>query len=364
MIDVRRSRPEVSGLTDGDMGVVVTLVVFEGLWRQSRLGLVNLILFGTWPSVEVVDERSTTVRVLVLGAGVIGQIYAGRLAGAGHDVSVLGRGATAHALTQRGISLRSPQGLRNVRVPVVEQMDPTVSWDLTLVTVRRDQLDSVLPVLAELRSTQVVLMLNQPVNGEGAARTVGRDRTLFAFPGVGGSRSDDGTIVYIEIPQQRTTIGVQAGRERPFVDLLRSAQFPVATTNHMLDWLVTHAVFVATVGAAIVVAGDAALLAADRAAVRAMVLAVREGFHALARTGTHVTPVALRSIFTLVPGLLAVRYWQRQLAGPVGAVAIAPHVLATRHTELPALSADVHRLLAPAGPTPRISALLDAAETS
>ena len=106
---------------------------------------------------EGVDARTLVkVRVLVFGAGVIGQIYAARFAEAGHDVCVLGRGATATALAQGGISLESRQGPRNVRVPVVEQIDPTVTWDLTLVTVRLDQLDPVLPVLAELRSTQVV----------------------------------------------------------------------------------------------------------------------------------------------------------------------------------------------------------------
>jgi 2-dehydropantoate 2-reductase len=309
-------------------------------------------------------ERESAVKVLVYGAGVIGQIYAGRIAEAGHDVTVLDRGAKAGALAQRGISLQSPQGLRNVRVAVVEQVDPTITWDLALVTVRRDQLDPVLPVLADLASTHIVFMLNQPLDGERAARAVGADRTLFAFPGVGGSRSEDGTIVYIEIPQQRTTIGIQHGRERPLVDLLCSARFPVATTNDMPAWLATHAVFVAAVGAAIAAAGNASSLAANRAAVRTMVKAIREGFRALAKTGTQVTPLALRTIFTLVPAPFAVRYWQRQLAGPVGTVAIAPHVLATRTTELPALCNDVRRMVAPAGPTPRLTALLDGVDVS
>ena len=261
------------------------------------------------------DRTGSAVRVLVYGAGVIGQIYAGRLAEAGPDVTVLGRGVRAGALAQRGISLQSPQGLLNVRVAVVEQVDPTITWDLVLITVRRDQLDPVLPVLASLTSTHIVFMLNQPLDGEQRRARVGADRTLFAFPGVGGARSDDGTIVYIEIPRQRTTVGIQQGRERPLVDLLRSARFPVATTENMPAWLATHAVFVAAVGAAIAAAGDASSLASNRASVRTMVKAIREGFRALAKTGTQVTPSALRTIFTLVPVPFAVSCWQRAPPG-------------------------------------------------
>jgi hypothetical protein len=44
--------------------------------------------------------------------------------------------------------------------------------------------------------------------------------------------------------------------------------------------------------------------------------------------------------------------------GPVGTVAIAPHMRTTRYTELPAFRADVGRLVAGSGPTPRLDRLL------
>lgn len=68
------------------------------------------------------------------------------------------------------------------------------------------------------------------------------------------------------------------------------------------------------------VTGGAASLASSRVAVRTMMKAVRKGFRAIAKTGTKVTPFALRTIFTLVLVPFAVRYRQRQLAGPVGTV--------------------------------------------
>ncbi|WP_374956884.1 ketopantoate reductase family protein [Paraburkholderia sp. BL18I3N2] len=42
-----------------------------------------------------------------MGAGAIGGFFAARLAKAGHDVSVLARGATLFAIDKRGLTLQS-----------------------------------------------------------------------------------------------------------------------------------------------------------------------------------------------------------------------------------------------------------------
>jgi hypothetical protein len=89
-----------------------------------------------------------------------------------------------------------------------------------------------------------------------------------------------------------------------------------------------------------------------------MVLAVREGFRALARDGVTVTPAPLRIIFTAVPRFFAVSYWQAALRGPVGTLSIAPHVRATRTTEFASLAADVRGLVH--GQAPHLDKLLAA----
>jgi 2-dehydropantoate 2-reductase len=119
------------------------------------------------------------------------------------------------------------------------------------------------------------------------------------------------------------------------------------------------------VGAAILASrGDSVALAADTARVADMVTAVGEGFRALARGGITVTPRPLRLMFTVVPRFAATRYWQRQLRGPVGTIAMAPHMRATRDTEFPALTADVLQLVAGHGPTPHLDRLLSAQRES
>jgi 2-dehydropantoate 2-reductase len=303
------------------------------------------------------------MKVLIYGAGIIGQIYGGRLAEAGHDVTLLVRGDRARALAESGVILRKNGQSRRSRPAVVTAVPPGAAFDLVLVTVRRDQVAQIEPQLAEVEADRVLFLLNQCLDLDGLRRRIGPQRTLFGFPGVAGQRVAEATVDYLDVPQQKTTIERRSGAERPVVDLLRAAGFPVDVSDDMPGWLATHAVFITAIGAAILAAGgDSVALAADRARVANLVAAIGEGFRALARRGVTVTPTPLRVIFTLVPRFIAVRYWQGQLRGPVGTVAIAPHMRATRHTELPALVADVRRLVAGSRATPHLDALLAAIE--
>lgn len=301
------------------------------------------------------------MRVLVCGAGVIGQIYGGRLAEAGHDVTLFARGPAAESLASHGVVLVRGGETSRSRPTVTTEFPLDVAFDAVLVTVRRDQLAGVLPVLTASAARRIVFMLNQGVDLDGIRDQVGAARSIFAFPGVGGRRTDEGSITYLEVRQQKTT--VESGRgAAPVVDMLRSAGLAVEVCADMAGWLKTHAVFVTAVGAAIIAAGTVDTLASDRTRVAELVAAVGEGFRALGRQGVGVTPTPLRLIFTVVPRLIAVRYWQGQLGGPLGTLAIAPHVRATRDTEFPAMVADVRLLVAGHGPTPRLDRLLDAAD--
>ena len=178
------------------------------------------------------------MKVLICGAGVIGQIYAGRLHQARHDVTVLARHRTLETLARDGITLVNGALVNGatsgpVRVNVTGHVGPDSSFELALVTVRRDQVDEILPALADLQARHVVMMQNNSLELASVGDIVGRDRTLFGFPGVGGYRRDDGAIEYIEIPQQPTTLGRQQGREERVGEVFKSAGFAVATTADM-----------------------------------------------------------------------------------------------------------------------------------
>jgi 2-dehydropantoate 2-reductase len=61
-----------------------------------------------------------TVRYVIIGAGAVGGVIGGRLAGAGHDVVLVARGAHFEALRDHGLRLRVPEGEQTHRLPVVD----------------------------------------------------------------------------------------------------------------------------------------------------------------------------------------------------------------------------------------------------
>jgi 2-dehydropantoate 2-reductase len=60
------------------------------------------------------------MRYIIIGAGAVGGTIGGRLAGAGHEVVLVARGAHRAALEDGGLRLRVPEGELTYRLPVVD----------------------------------------------------------------------------------------------------------------------------------------------------------------------------------------------------------------------------------------------------
>src|SRR5437879_3874976 len=117
-----------------------------------------------------------------------GSVYAARLQEAGYNVSLLARGQRAVSLRTQGILLEGAStGHRTTtRVSIVDHLAPTDSYDVVIVTVRLDQLTSILPILAANRQIPTVLfMLNNPA-GMPRFEMLEPHRVVLGFPSVAG----------------------------------------------------------------------------------------------------------------------------------------------------------------------------------
>jgi len=154
--------------------------------------------------------------ILVYGAGVIGSVYAARLKAAGHNVSLLARGPRAESLRTHGIQLEDASTGRKTttRISVVEQLVPTDTYDVVLVTVRLDQLHTILPILAANHQVPTLLfLLNNPA-GMRQFEQLDPQRVVPGFPAVGGAREGD-VVRYMTLRQVPTMLGEVDGRVTP-----------------------------------------------------------------------------------------------------------------------------------------------------
>lgn len=272
------------------------------------------------------------MRTLVIGAGVIGSVYAGRLVDAGHAVTLCARGLRADQLRARGLLIEDAQTGHRVsyQIPVVAQPDTGMPADVVLVAVRRDQMPATAPLLATL-DADVVFFGNAAGLTAQLADQVGT-RTLFGFPAAAGTR--DGAVVrYVLIRQQKTMLADTGHRRSPQVrELARmfsGAGFPVRIAKDPERWLTAHAAFIVPIAFALYrVDVQPRRLAADDALLTTMVRATRQVFRALQSVGNAEIPRNLRALYLLTPERFAVRYWRNTLAGARGELWFAAHTRA------------------------------------
>ena len=249
------------------------------------------------------------MKMLVVGAGVIGTVYGAHIAAAGNKVSVLSHGPRTSEVTAAGLSARNVLSGGRVDTEADVVPDASGNYNLVLVAVRRDQLSSACARLAVLAGKPAVVFFGNNPAGRPAIPGDVPGEVYLGFPGVGG------------------------------VMIRGVADFQRVTD--MDGWLAYHAAFVACVAAALYRCGtDPVRLAADRATLTLMCRAITGAFAALRTDGTAGLPRNLAVLHSPLLRAVAVRYWARTMRSPIGELCFAAH---SRHAEaeMRALGQDV-----------------------
>lgn len=272
------------------------------------------------------------MNILVYGAGVIGSVYAARLQESGQNVTLLARGQRAESLRAHGIQLEDGfTGQKSTtRVAVVEQLAPTDSYDVVIVTVRLDHLESILPILAANHQIPTLLfLLNNPAGMKQFAQ-LDPQRVLPGFPCVGGAREDN-VVRYIISRPIPMVLGEADGRVTPrtrqLASIFKQAGFPVEISSDIQTWLKTHAIVVGSmISTVAMTGGKSARLARTRRNLVMMVQAIREGLLALRAQGTPLTPFSMTLLFLWLPRWLIVALLQAMLRSRVSELGIDAHL--------------------------------------
>ena len=272
------------------------------------------------------------MKVLIIGAGVIGTVYGTHLGAAGHTVDVLSHPPRTDDIAVRGLAAH--EVLHDSRAATAANVVPDTGadrYDLVLVAVRSDQLAQAGSQLAGLTGSPTVLFFGNNPGGRSTLPAEVSGEVRLGFPGVGGVLRD-GTADYVRIRQQPTAL--EAGSDPHLAALeraLRQRGFAIQRVNDMDGWLAYHAAFVACVAAALYRCGiDAARLAANREALQLMCAAVTEAFAALRHAGVRGLPRNLAILHSPPLKAVAVRYWARTMRSPAGELCFAAHA---RHAQ-------------------------------
>lgn len=247
--------------------------------------------------------RTARMKVLIIGAGVIGSFNAARLFRNGVDVTLLARGERLAELREHGVVLEEWRtGRRSLtRVPLVERIDTGDHYDVAVVIVRRNQVASVLPLFAVAPNIPSVLFLGNNLAGSSdMAAALGGDRVLTGTVNAGGCR--DGVVVrYIFSRRLRLLFGERDGtiraRTRAIAELFGGAGLPARVVSDAEAYQKTHgAGLPAFAGALFSAGGDIRVLARRPDLLRLFVAGYREALRALQSDGTAIRPAMTRAL--------------------------------------------------------------------
>ena len=263
------------------------------------------------------------VRILVIGAGVNGSICAAGLHNAGIDVTLLARGKRYEEIREGGIVIEDPfKKTRSVtKVPVINHLDLEDTYEYILVVIRKNQVPDLLPTLAQNRSPNLVFMINNPSGPEIFTQALGKERVLLGF--VFGAGKREGSIIRAISgfggSRNATPFGELDGRITPrltrLVDIFNRAGLNAKVSTEMIDYLATHAAFVAPVARAIILHHcDNYALARSSADLDLLADALRETFDVLRAVGVKITPRRMAVVFNIIPKFILVAAMRRLFA--------------------------------------------------
>ncbi|WP_437799930.1 ketopantoate reductase family protein [Sorangium sp. So ce693] len=223
------------------------------------------------------------MKIAILGPGAIGSTFAWHLSRAGHDVTVVARGARLRWLEEERAIVRG-DGER-AGVTVASSLDAATPWDLVLVTVLSPQVAAVLPALRASAARRVMFMFNTFERLEPLRDAVGAERFRFGFPGGVFTLLIDGRIH----PQVRAGTTVD---DADVAELFNAAGVPTVVERDMQSWLRSHAAMVAPLmSIGVIVHARGAGVTWEEAATHARAFAA--GFEIVRAHGNAILPTAI-----------------------------------------------------------------------
>ena len=231
------------------------------------------------------------MKILVLGAGVIGTTYAWQLSNAGHEVSMLVRKSKKERIEREGFLLRyhderqKKSGSIEIAYHpnVVDEFQASDNYDLIIVSVRAHQLDEILPDLAAGPGKADILFFGNNWWGEEKIRNfLSPEQYFFGFSRlVGGWRTENRIeCIFFDNPELVTMLGERDGNITPRLqnlrDLFETANLRPVISQDILGWLSIHYVeFLGVVGG-ILKAGSFDDFVANSELIKDSIYATRE----------------------------------------------------------------------------------------
>jgi ketopantoate reductase len=247
------------------------------------------------------------MKILTIGAGVIGTTYSWQLQRAGFDITHLVRSRTLATYREQGIQircldLRKASGVEYeeiYRPGFVDDFSPADRYDYILVSVNSNQLAGLLPELRlKAGSATIVFLQNMRIGDDEMIDShLDTSQYVIAYPFKAGGGRTGNTIdtVIFGLKLTNTVIGEKDGqvteRVKALHSMLKKADMNPTIIHNIIPYVRTHYIWAACSVAAYIKAGTYDRFT-ESDSIRESYLAMREGWEICVRQGIDPRKVA------------------------------------------------------------------------
>lgn len=260
------------------------------------------------------------MRILIVGAGVLGSLYAERLSRSGENVTVLARGNRYQQMKEHGIVIKDfYTGEKRVqRVNVIKESEVETNYDLVIIFVQFSQINGVLSILDKITETKTFLFMGNNPKGSGyLEERLGVGKVMMGFPGAGGTIQEY-TVIYadrgdLDDEVWGIYIGEPDGSETPRMieikHIFEEAGVPVEFSDDINAYLLCHGAMIFPVAMAMRKTDyDIDKVAQDKELVKTTINAVKESLKAISKLGIDIQPSNLKLMLAVPTGLIWKKY--------------------------------------------------------
>ena len=248
------------------------------------------------------------MKILNIGVGVIGTAYSWQLSEAGNDVYIYVRKGKKTIYEKNGISINCID-YRNKNIKenkllfhpkIIENFSSDDNFELIIVSLKYNQLKSLLPILKEKAGNADILFLQNNWNGvEEIEKYLKPDQYLHGFCQLlGGNRTETGIDCAICSSKIASTmIGEKNGkismRLNKIYTLFKKANLNPKISKLIIPWLISHYAMIAALYAGILKSGGSIhLLSNNSKILKETILAMRDGFEVCCAKGIYPKKVS------------------------------------------------------------------------
>lgn len=284
------------------------------------------------------------MKILVLGAGVLGCNLTKNLYCSGKDVTLLARGNWAKEIRENGLRIKNKFSPRMSvsRVPVVTELEPDDFYDVIFVVVRYTQIESIIEALQENKTKNIVFVGNNVRAAEMAARLPEKN-VMFAFASSAGHRESDHVA---SADLRKMTIGQLVGaqsNEKLIGQIFDGTKYKITYEPNMGDYLLCHAAFVIpAVFACYKTDGNLKKVKKDNAYLNRLIDANIEGYRAIKNAGHKILPKEDNEFEGSAYRKTCFRFFKLMCATSLGKICISDHAM-NAVDEMSALNRDLKK---------------------